>query len=365
MSPTERKVCLYASACLELALLEYLIPKPLPFMKIGLANLPIVLALTVFGWKDFLLLVLLKTIGSGLIAGTLFSQIFLITIGGGFASALVMKGTKDLFGERISTLGSSVLGALASNITQLAVAALLVYGKSIFLAAPLVLGVGLVGGIVLGLLAGQYGKKGKLSTMDCSGDATWKSPSHPVLFSLLLADIVLLLLSTSLTALLVSALFLFVAQWGAGRKIRPLPSLLLVLSLCFFSLFEPSGKVLFSLGTLSVTEEALHVALVKGVRLVALVAASQAMVAFPPSYGGKFFDMLRTTLGYFSSYRLEKGGKNLTENIDLTLQSLLHVGENREKVPVKTTVTLLFSLSALCCLLFSVTTPLFSYITRA
>lgn len=56
MSPTKRKICYVASTTLLLSALEYLIPKPLPFLKLGLANLPLLVVLDSFGWKDFLLL---------------------------------------------------------------------------------------------------------------------------------------------------------------------------------------------------------------------------------------------------------------------------------------------------------------------
>ncbi|NBK25683.1 MAG: heptaprenyl diphosphate synthase, partial [Spirochaetia bacterium] len=48
MSRTERKIAFVAAATLLLSTLEYLIPKPLPFLRLGLANLPILLVLDIF-----------------------------------------------------------------------------------------------------------------------------------------------------------------------------------------------------------------------------------------------------------------------------------------------------------------------------
>jgi heptaprenyl diphosphate synthase len=68
-----RSLALLGSFCLFLSTLEYLIPKPLPFMRIGLANLPLILALDLFPPGPFALLVLIKISGQALITGTLFS----------------------------------------------------------------------------------------------------------------------------------------------------------------------------------------------------------------------------------------------------------------------------------------------------
>ena len=78
-------IAFFASLCLFLSAVEYVIPKPLPFMRLGLANMPLVLALYVFGAKEILLLVLLKILGQGFITGTLFSYIFLFSAAGSFA----------------------------------------------------------------------------------------------------------------------------------------------------------------------------------------------------------------------------------------------------------------------------------------
>ena len=48
----------FAALCLFLSAIEYVIPKPLPFMRLGLANMPIVLALYVLKRKELCVLVL-------------------------------------------------------------------------------------------------------------------------------------------------------------------------------------------------------------------------------------------------------------------------------------------------------------------
>jgi len=66
-------IALMGALCLFFSTLEYLIPKPFPFFRLGLANLPILLSLSIFNPADVLLLVALKVIGQGLVNGTLAS----------------------------------------------------------------------------------------------------------------------------------------------------------------------------------------------------------------------------------------------------------------------------------------------------
>ncbi|MFW6338510.1 MAG: Gx transporter family protein, partial [Alkalispirochaetaceae bacterium] len=89
--------------------IEYIIPKPVPFFRLGLANLPIIVTLPFFKPKHTLLLVLLKVLGQGLINGTLASYVFFFSLAGSFASAFAMLAAHRLGGRWISLIGVSVL----------------------------------------------------------------------------------------------------------------------------------------------------------------------------------------------------------------------------------------------------------------
>jgi heptaprenyl diphosphate synthase len=152
----ERPVALAAAACLFLSSLEYLIPKPLPFLRLGLANLPLLACLDLLPAGPFFLLLGLKALGQGLVQGSLFSVIFLFSAAGTLASGAVMLGARRLFGRRMSLIGVSVLGALASNLAQLALAGRIAFGPSAWLIAPPFLAVGLATSAALGALAQRY-----------------------------------------------------------------------------------------------------------------------------------------------------------------------------------------------------------------
>lgn len=149
-------IALLAAFCLFLSMIEYLIPKPLPFMRLGLANLPVLLSLVLCRPRETLLLVCLKVLGQGIVNGTLFSYIFLFSAVGSFSSGLLMLGAYRLLNLRVSMVGVCVLGALASNLSQILLARLLVFGRSAYLLGPPFLLMGTVSAVVLGYFATNF-----------------------------------------------------------------------------------------------------------------------------------------------------------------------------------------------------------------
>ncbi|MDR1839667.1 MAG: Gx transporter family protein [Treponema sp.] len=154
----ERKnLALLGAFCLFLSAIEYMIPKPLPFMRIGLANLPLMLALDIFPLKAFLVLVCVKVFGQALITGTLFSYVFLFSLAGTFFSALLMYALRRIFGrDRITFIGIGAAGAMVSNAAQLALAHVFIFRENVRYITPPFLAAGLVTGIVLGIFCETF-----------------------------------------------------------------------------------------------------------------------------------------------------------------------------------------------------------------
>lgn len=150
------RVAVLGALCFFLAAVEYMIPKPVPFFRLGLANFPILLSLAVLPLPQVFFLVLLKAVGQGLIQGTLFSYTALLSFSGSFASAGIMVLLGMIFKKRITFAGLSVSGALCSNLMQLLLARYLITGEATYLIIPPFLAVGFVSSLVLGLLAGKF-----------------------------------------------------------------------------------------------------------------------------------------------------------------------------------------------------------------
>ena len=149
-------VALLAAFTLFLSTIEYLIPKPVPFMRIGLANLPLMIALGILAPKEYALLAFLKFLGQGLVTGTIFSYVALFSIGSTTASALTMFFLYRLGKRWVGMVGIGIAGAMASNIVQLALSRYILFGPGMWLIAPPFLTVGFITAVLLGLFAQRF-----------------------------------------------------------------------------------------------------------------------------------------------------------------------------------------------------------------
>ena len=162
MSDFQRKLTSFLAAmCIFLSAVEFAIPKPLPFLRIGLANLPVILALSFFNFPQLLKLVLIKVLVQGIISGTLFSYVFLFSCAGSFSSAITMYLLYKFFFNRgwVSALGLTLAGSMANNCAQILMARLILFGENTKYVAPLLLLTGLISGLILGIFVELFEKK--------------------------------------------------------------------------------------------------------------------------------------------------------------------------------------------------------------
>ena len=152
---------LLGAFCFFLSAVEYMVPKPLPFMRLGIANLPILLAIDLLPLPWYIALALVKVLGMSIVSGSLFSYVALFSLAGTLAAALIMRGAKALMGRHVSAVGISVLGAVASNAVQILIAGIFVFGDAARLVAPPFMVMGLVTGLLLGLFAEAFAAKSK------------------------------------------------------------------------------------------------------------------------------------------------------------------------------------------------------------
>ena len=147
-----RDIALLGAFCFFLSTIEYMIPKPMPFLRIGIANLPVMLALDIFPFPAFFILLVLKILGQALITGTLFSYIFLFSLTGTTLSALSMYTLRRLLGQKhLGFIGLGILGAMVSNLSQLTLAWIFIFKDAVFYIAPPFLFTGLISGLGLGI----------------------------------------------------------------------------------------------------------------------------------------------------------------------------------------------------------------------
>ena len=147
----------YCAVLTALALIfgyvEVLIPFGfgIPGVKLGLANIVIVLALYMLpAYQAFMIQLMLIVLVSFLF-GNLSMMIY--SLAGGMLSFLVMWLVKK--GDAFSIIGVSIAGGVSHNIGQLIVAVLAVQNLRVAFYVPALMIAGLVTGCLIGLLAGR------------------------------------------------------------------------------------------------------------------------------------------------------------------------------------------------------------------
>jgi heptaprenyl diphosphate synthase len=330
-------LALLGSLCLFLSALEYLIPKPLPFMRIGLANLPLLLALDILTPKGFFLLALIKVLGQGIIGGALFSYVFLFSLVGTFVSAGLMYLLRNLFEKKIGFAGLGCAGAIASNGIQLVLARYFIFGTALRYLIPPFLASGFITGIALGIICEYFCRRSQwyathiercpssknLTTCprDCTAsscvsltNATRQEPQERLLsqgkqacfskrrgekreerrlkrrdnwnrffnadelFVAVLIMMLLFLFCRSLPGRVMQFLLFFLLALLSGKKNNIFSTLLIMAGIVFFNLLAPYGKVLFTFGPLHITQGSLLAGLEKAVTLEGLVMLSAACI---------------------------------------------------------------------------------------
>lgn len=154
MSDTGKKdLTILILTATALGVLDTLIPRPIPFMKFGLANVAAVIAVVRYGFLKTLELNLLRAFAVALITGLLATPSFLLSISGAAASAVAMGFFRQVLHDRLSMAGLSVTGAVASLWTQLLVAGFLLPGLPLQNIVLLLTLWGVISGTAVGLLA--------------------------------------------------------------------------------------------------------------------------------------------------------------------------------------------------------------------
>jgi heptaprenyl diphosphate synthase len=145
-------IAFLATMAIFLAIAEHMIPKPLPWMRIGLANAVTLYAFTILRPKEVFLLVVSRTIAASLLLGSFLSVTFILSFSGAISSFCVMCLLYLFLRPGFSLVGISVAGAFASNMTQLVIVnALFIQSGLSYYFIPVLTGFALVGGILSGL----------------------------------------------------------------------------------------------------------------------------------------------------------------------------------------------------------------------
>lgn len=147
----------FTALALIFSYVETLIPISfgIPGVKLGLANLIIVIALYKLPLREVYLLSVTRVVLAGFIFGNYFSILY--SLAGGLLSLTVMAALKKQDG--FSVMGISVAGGVFHNIGQILIAMAVVETFSVSYYIPVLLVSGVVTGLIIGIIAGQMLKR--------------------------------------------------------------------------------------------------------------------------------------------------------------------------------------------------------------
>ena len=330
------KVAFYAALCLFLSAIEYAIPKPLPFLRLGLANLPLILSLKKFNSKEYFLLALLKILGQAFISGTLFSYIFLFSLSGTLASAVGMFFIYKIAGRFLSCIGISLLGSFLNVNAQLLCARYIMFGENVKYICPFLLIAGFITGLILGIFSNIFEDKSEWYKDNFvffekkeNNFSEYKNEKYlKIIFCISLLVMAFFLFIKNLMIIWIClGIFLLALEIKKKGKVKLLPSFFIVIFITIFALLSPNGKVLFCIGKFRVTQGALFSGLARSGKLVGMVFISQFAIDRRLSFKGKGGKLIEKIFMYFdrlTSRKISFKKGQIVSSIDKHLMEISH-----------------------------------------
>lgn len=257
-----------AALALFLSAIELFIPRFMPFFRLGLSNIALLMALDLNA-SSFFALAILKGIGTSYIAGNLFSVFALISIAQSIASGAVMFSLKRILGNNISAYGISIAGALISTITQIFIASLYA-GKGTLAFLPIMLALSFPSAVITAYLSNKIPEP----AMNAASSQS-KEEANMLPIILLIISCASILMTEEIVLLLPAVAAAFVFQHIAGRRIKLVPHLTLLVFMLLSSILTPNGEVLFKVFSFPITRGAIIDGLTKSLHLSGGIALSQ------------------------------------------------------------------------------------------
>ncbi len=314
----KERIAYLAAITLLLSYAELFLPRIVPFFRLGLSNIAILLSLSLNFW-GFFILTIIKSIANSLISGTLFSPFMLISLAQSVASGLCMWIVFRFAEKHISVYGLSILGSTISAIIQIYLSSLYLGTGTLNLLGPMIV-FGIFSGILTAFLSQALHipqESPILMRSYLSKNYNYKTSYVKVL--MILASVALIFVMDSLLFLLIALLSTLTLQLLCKRKILVLPHISLWLFVIISSIFISSGKILFSIGPFNITQGALLTGIKKAIKLSCAAALSQCAANIHFSKTG----IIALTLGYFSGinnvFRTHEG--NVIQKVKASLSA--------------------------------------------
>ena len=140
-----------------LSILESMIPVFIPGVKLGLANVIILIMLYEFKASEAFIVNICRIILVGLLRSTLLTPTFLMSLSGGIVSFVFMFLLSRF--KVFSPIGVSVVGSISHSFGQIIMAIILVSTEAVIYYLPFIALLSLATGVVSGIITSTYLKR--------------------------------------------------------------------------------------------------------------------------------------------------------------------------------------------------------------
>ena len=323
---------------------EMILPRILPFFRLGFANTVILIALEI-DFPSFIALAILKAAAASLMGGTLFSPFFLISLAQSVLSALVMRLLYKLISKKfLSLYGISIAGSAVSALVQIGLASLYLGAGTFSLLGPMLI-FNTISGCITAFFCEKLNIKENLNCIKLPEEKEAPARSRPAL-QIILAIILLaisaeLFFIKNLYVLAASFILSLIAQSLCKRKIYIIPHISLWLFIFVSMIFVPNGEVIFEYWIISITKGALLTALQKALVLSTVSALSQCATCLKPGRNtllGLSFEYYSLMIKRFS----EKDGSIINKiiySLNINADSQVSPDKQTSQIPQKQTDT--------------------------
>lgn len=149
------RVAILSAYALALHGFEAMLPSPIPWLRVGLANIITLTALLLFDFRTAMMITLIRVILGSLFTGTFLGPSFILSLGGGVCGTCSMGIMLLMSRKFFGPVGLSLIGALFHNAAQLFLAYWLFIQRieAVLFISPLIILIGTITGFMNGIIA--------------------------------------------------------------------------------------------------------------------------------------------------------------------------------------------------------------------
>lgn len=296
-----KKIAALTAMASALQVAEAFLPHPIPGIKLGLANMIVLIALVDMGFVRAFEIAIMRTIISSLMMGTFLSPGFVLSFTASAISCammgLVFNGQKRTGITLLSLTGVSIIGSITHNAVQLAlVFFFLIKNKGVLLLMPWLGISAVIMGFITGIAASKVlaeiekrGVKGVMAreTKEFAGPLARQVNHRTIMHSIPAVYKIAFVFIAAIAVLFIEkpqfylafAVMIFLAALATGAAKEALSGVRYTWGFILFSflmpvIFSPPGDIITSIIGIKLTIQGLHDGMNFALRIAILVMAS-------------------------------------------------------------------------------------------